>query len=80
MTAEEIDRAKWLWTFLRRDQRTEARASRRLSALRGQSSRLASRAGDGLFPSETGVAMTTGGVATALYNRRNRMPSPRSVA
>ena len=78
MTGKEIDRGKWLWTL---PAARSKNGKQRVTPLVGHArtiveARLDAAGDELLFLSERGMAMTTVGVATALYNRRNRMPVP----
>jgi integrase len=76
MPASEIDRDKWLWRLpAERAKNEQARVTPLIGLARTIIETRIEASEDGvLFPSATGAALTTGGVDSALYYRRKRLP------
>jgi integrase len=73
MTSVEIDREKWLWTLP--GSRSKNKHPRVTPLVGMARTIIETRAIDGvLFPSETGNALTSASVGSALLNRRSRLP------
>jgi integrase len=76
ITADEIDRDKWLWTLpAARSKNKRPRVTPLVGAARSIiEARIAVADGDLLFPDAVGGALTSGSVGNALLRRRHRLP------
>ena len=77
MTVQEVDRDKWVWTLpAARSKNKRARMTPLVGLARQIIEARITAAGDDdrLFPSETGAALTSASIGTALFTRRSRLP------
>ena len=76
MTAEEVDRDKWIWTLpASRSKNKRTRTTPLIGLARAIVTARIEAAGDGpLFPSATGAPLTASCIGTALNTRRSKLP------